>query len=191
MARVRRPDGSWHFTRSTSIGELAEEAAKHLPCDVIYSFVPDGFGFSLQPVGVFTLDVKPFQPEDLQSPVRPQVKPPAPIEEEPVVIDDTPSGIKEVNPPQGIPDRFLFEGPIPTKTQQELLAERGLEIAPEKPEVRRRTRKAKPAPSFTDADLPDDDNELPRPVGRGQIQITGISQATEAEAMAASKQIFK
>ena len=187
IVRLKKPKGDVVF-RSTTIPQLFEDLKALVPETVIYGLVPDGSGYSLQPVGVVTLDVKTLQPEDLLGQVGPQVEPPAP----PPIQEEVPApleGIKAEYASQGIPDQaqFLFEGPIPTKTQQELLTERGLEVPPDAP--KKRTRKAKPVPSETDDDI--DDSKLPNPTGRGQVQITAFSNATPAEAEAASRQIFK
>lgn len=210
VARIRgSTDEAPRFTRSATIEELLANVEAHLPVDKVYILQPhpDGNGYSFREAGLIVLDILR---DGLQRQVTQPYVPPAPYDhsqdvtnyDKTAMENYTPEGLKERYTPQGIPDQvrpnpttsegFVFgQDPehaiAPKKTQQELLAERGLEVPPET--KKKRKRKGKPTPSITEKDL---DGPLPHPISQGSMRrVNSISTATQAEAMAASKQIFK
>lgn len=203
VARYRGTQNAPKFTRPSTVDELLKEVVERIPVDLVYFLVPhpDGKGYSFREAGLVTLDILS---EGYQHPT-PLLTPPAPF-----LSHSEPAGInvKQTSPtlPQPLdnptdPSGYAFGQDLdlkllPTKTQRELLAERGLELPPKSSKVapgspKKKRSKGKPTPSITEADI-DASGPLLHPVSNGsRVEITSISQATQAEAAAASKQIFK
>jgi hypothetical protein len=203
------------FTRTMPLDELILSLQKLLPVDKLYTVFQSGTTYELLEVGTFVVDFKPSDPPfQSDEPPAVQIPQPAPSSSPSMPVDAL--GQPQITLYDGHPSLrqevispVILEALNPTdangysfqpatekaKPQKEFAKtrEKGIKRGKVK-KSKGRAAKAKPAPSETDI-VSDDPNDkswltgLPAPVralSPGNMQVTNIRQATQAEADAAS-----
>lgn len=175
MGRLRDPsDSDPKFTQACHPDELLAELAKRIPVDLVYAMIPhdDGLGYSLREVGQIVFDIHYVnEPQPRVTPL-PSFSHPSQAQtrndtSQPLIMEPIPR------------EEDLFRVP-PPKSQAELLAEAGI--------VERKVNLAPPKSKKKVKSQEEDDTNLPHTRSLGAKMVaTGFSEATPAEAEAASK----